>query len=188
MKFHSLIVEDFLEDFPDARRWATAAEFQDETNPLDGVVYPGIAKRVPTWGLRQRLIAIMGRDVQITAAFLRLSVDGCYVPHQAHSDSVMGDFSLMVYLNEAQHCQGGTSLVRHVSGMDETPTTQEGLALWEADMNRPAKWNPYLLCEMRPNRGFVFRASLMHRAEPIGGFGSTAHDGRLVMSAFFRCP
>lgn len=174
---HSIIIDDFLPDFDDWRAWADKQRYAPVVNPADGVEYPGICKEVPTFGTRMRLEAIMQHPVKINAAFMRLSLAGVQVPHQAHHDALMGQYSLMLYLNRAEHCQGGTSLVRHVSGDD--------LAHWERDTNRPEMWSVYSLCEMRPNRAFIFRADLMHRAEPVGAFGTDPTNGRLVYTAFF---
>jgi hypothetical protein len=117
---------------------------------------------------------------------MRLSLADVPVPHQAHTDTVMGDFSMMLYMNRAEHCQGGTSLVRHVTGMDTDPIDEESQKVWLRDTNIPEMWTPYTRCEMRTNRAFIFRANLMHRAEPLGGFGTDATNGRLVMTAFFN--
>lgn len=174
---HSIVIDGFLPDFDDWRAWADSQRYESVVNPADGVEYPGICKDVPTWGASQRLAAIFGQPVNIKTAFMRLSTMGVQAPHQAHHDALMGQYSLMLYLNRAEHCRGGTSLVRHVSGDDVTH--------WESDHNKPDMWRVYSLCEMRPNRAFIFRADLMHRAEPIGGFGSDASDGRLVYTAFF---
>lgn len=174
---HSLIVDDWLYDFEGWRQWADGLTYEDEVNPVDGVRYPGIYRHVPAWGTRQRLAAFFG-DVRINALFLRLSLAGVDVPHQAHNDALMGRYSLMVYMNRAEHCHGGTSLVRHVDG----DVCQES---WQRDTNIPERWQVTSMCEMQPNRAFIFRADLMHRAEPIGGFGTDATDGRLVMTCFF---
>lgn len=185
MRLHSLIVDDFLPDFEGWRAWADGCQYGDERNEVDGVSYPLICREVPRWGMQQRLQAVMGAPVDIRALFLRLSPAGVPVPHQAHNDASMGRFSCMVYLNRPEHCRGGTALVRHLTGFDAQPTSEAQAALWRRDMNKPDHWLPYLTCEMRPNRAFIFRADLMHRAEPIGGFGSTPRDARLVMTAFF---
>ena len=174
---HSLIIDEFLPDFDDFRNWADRQIYAPVINPADGVEYPGICSHVPTYGTRLRLEAIMQHPVKINAAFMRLSLAGVHVPHQAHHDGLMGQYSMMLYLNRAKHCQGGTSLVRHVSGDD--------LAHWETDHSKPEMWCAYSLCEMAPNRAFIFRADLMHRAEPVGGFGDGAENGRLVYTAFF---
>lgn len=174
---HSIIVDDFLPDFDDWRAWADKQTYSPLINPADGVEYPGICKDVPVYGTRLRLEAIMQHPVKINAAFMRLSLEGSRAPHQAHHDGLMGQYSLMMYMNRPEHCQGGTGLVRHVSGDD--------LTHWETDHSDPDKWRVYSLCEMKANRAFIFRANLMHRAEPIGGFGTDATNGRLVYTAFF---
>jgi hypothetical protein len=74
--------------------------------------------------------------------------------------------------------------VRHTSGLDSNPQTDEELALWQRDTNNVEAWEPYLLCPMKQNRAFLFRADLMHAALPFGGFGSSPSDGRLVLTAF----
>lgn len=174
---HSLIVDDWLYDFDGWRRWADGLDYEDALNPADGVLYPGIYRDVPRWGIRQRLAPLFGQ-VQINALFLRLSMAGVSVPHQAHNDALMGRYSLMVYMNRSEHCQGGTSLVRHVDG----DISQE---VWQRDTNITEQWRVTSMCDMQPNRAFIFRADLMHRAEPIAGFGANATDGRLVMTCFF---
>jgi hypothetical protein len=182
---HSIIIDDFLPDFDGWREWADTAKYDPIENPVDGVVYPGICTAIPSFGTQQRLSLVMGTNVKVRTLFMRLSLEGIAVPHQAHTDAVMGEFSLMLYLNRAEHCRGGTSLVRHVSGMDSHPTTPEQVALWEQDTNAPDRWSIYSMAEMKPNRAFIFRSDLFHRAEPIGGFGAGPTNGRLVLTAFF---
>lgn len=177
---HSMILDDFLSDFAGWRAWADTCKFTDQVNPADAVSYPAICTAVPTYGTIRRLSALMGRPVEITASFLRLSLGGVPVPHQAHHDGLMGDFSCMLYLNRAEHCAGGTSLLEHTSG--EEPDAQT----WERDTNVPQMWRVKSLCEMVPNRAFIFRSTLLHRAEPIGGFGDSVKNGRLVWTTFFR--
>jgi hypothetical protein len=175
---HSMVIDDFLPDFTGWRAWADTCSFRDEVNPADGVSYPAICRDVPTYGTQQRLAAIMGRPVNLHALFLRLSLAGVPVPHQAHHDQAMGDFSLMLYLNRPEHCQGGTALLEHADGEPDEPT-------WRRDTNTPDKWRVLSLCQMRANSAFIFRSNLWHRAEPIGGFGDSTANGRLVMTGFF---
>lgn len=175
---HSAILDDFLTDFAGWRQWADTCEFRDEVNPADGVTYPAICKRVPIYGTHQRLAAVMGRPVRLNALFMRLSLAGAPCPHQAHHDGLMGDFSLMLYLNRPEHCRGGTELIEHVDG-------EPDVATWERDTNVVEKWRRVSLCPMVPNRAFIFRSTLWHRALPIGGFGTDQTNGRLVMTGFF---
>jgi hypothetical protein len=182
---HSIVIDDFLPDFAGWRARADSLKYEDETNPADGVSYPGIYRKVPTWGMRERLSMVMDSGIRINAMFLRLSLEGVPVPHYAHTDKVMGQFSCMVYLNRPEHCRGGTALIRHCNGMDSHPKTQEEVEIWKRDTNRPDKWNVYSTCEMKANRAFIFRADLFHAALPFGGFGTDARNGRLVATAFF---
>lgn len=185
MILHSLIMDDFMPHFEVWREWADTLNYTAETNPVDGVSYPGIFAAVPTYGIHTRLEAVLRSRVKINALFMRLSLKGVPAPHQAHSDSSMGMYSLMVYLNRPEHCVGGTSLVKHSSGFSAEPLTQEQYALWVSDHSTPDKWEITSLCEMKANRAFIFRSDLLHRAEPLGGFGTDATNGRLVLTCFF---
>lgn len=128
----------------------------------------------------------LGWPPECRQLFLRRSLAGCKAPHQAHTDFSMGQFSLMVYLNRAEHCRGGTALLRNrETGEESNPTDAYGEQVWRRDTNNPAAWDKTLMCAMKPNRAFIFKADLYHRAEPIGGFGADSKDGRMVMTMFF---
>lgn len=153
-------------------------------------MYPGICADVPEWlrrTIRLRLEDVMREPVQVQTQFARLTPKGTQGPHQAHTDGLMSDFSAMLYLNRPEHCQGGTALVRHCqTGMNQDPATQEGVLIWQRDTNQYEAWEETFKCEMLTNRCFVFPSTWMHRAEPVDGFGTTAHDGRLVLVTFFN--
>lgn len=183
-----MILDDFLSDFDNAREYADNAHYQDFRN-VDGVVYPGICTDLPEW-IRGEVLAFMavylGREPVKPTIFMRLSPKGVEAPHQAHTDALMGDWSLMLYLNRPEHCRGGTSLLRHrEAGMYTTPTDPDLVEIWERDTNDREAWDVTDLAVMKPNRAFVFSADLFHRAEPIGGFGSTPEDARMVLTGFF---
>lgn len=189
MKPHSLIIDDFLTTFDELRAYADEAVYQDIENPVDGVSYPGICAYVPRpcqTEIVGNLSAVMGAEVIPHRIFMRLSKADVPVPHQAHTDATMGQFSLMLYMNRAEHCKGGTSLVRHKqTGMCRNPRNEQELSYWKRDCNSPDEWDILNLCRMQPNRAFIFDATLFHRAEPIGGFGDDAKNGRLVLTCFF---
>lgn len=180
------IIDDFLDDFVGARAFADTAEYEDFTN-VDGVTYPHICLDLPDEILGEMLAFMrvwLGRPPVKPLMFLRGSPEGVDAPHQAHSDDLMGDWSLMVYMNRPEHCRGGTALVRHrETGIAETDLSF-GEA-WMRDTNDPEAWEVTHLAEMKPNRAFVFPARLMHCAQPLGGFGSTPEDMRLVLTGFF---
>ena len=187
MKLYHLVVDDFLEDFAFWREWADVQTFKDEVNPVDGVIYPGICKAVPSWGIQQRLNGIMGVQVTINSIFMRLSPAGANPPHWAHNDASMGQYSLMLYLNRPEHCQGGTALLEHkLFGLRDGPRDEEEMEAWKQNTNDADAWKQTMVCEMKTNRAFIFRSELMHAALPVSGFGKDAKDGRLVLTAFFN--
>lgn len=180
-------IDDFLADFDSFRDYCNSLDYAGVTNPADGVFYPGVSLAIPgeiADEVREKIERIEGVPVSIRAIFLRLSTRGMEAPHQAHTDAIMGKKSFMLYLSEGE---GGTALVRHVSGMDRTPVDEDHRLLWERDTNTPDAWQITDICEMRPNRACIFDADLMHRAEPVGGFGENSLDGRLVLTAFYEC-
>lgn len=185
----SLVANDFIEHFEALRDFADRATFADMTSPVDGVVYPNICLDVPDW-VRHNIVgnleAIFGCSVDMKFTFMRLSPKGVHVPHPVHTDASMAKYSLMLYLNRAEHCQGGTSLLQHTeTGMTRTPRNEAELELWKRDMRDASRWSYMDEAKMAPNRAFIFDADLYHRAEPEGGFGTDNKDARLVLTTFF---
>ena len=184
-----MIVDNFLKTFDvlfDHAR--TGADYAGIENPADGIVYPDVTTDIPKQCLleiERRLDEVMGWPVNIKTIFMRLTCDNTSgAPHQAHNDSVMGDYTLLLYLNDGP---GGTSFVIHKeTGLKGNPQTEEQFEAWQRDTNIPDAWEIYEMGEMKQNRANIIPASRMHRAEPVGGFGSDASDGRIVLTAFFK--
>lgn len=180
MKIHSLIVDDFLEDFARWRTWLDTAEFADVISEVDGVTYPNICSDLPP-ALHQEIVAklraVAGLS-QLNWLFARMSPAGVQPPHWAHNDASMGAWSMMLYVNRAEHCDGGTALLEHAEG---EPTPE----IWKRDTNSTGKWFDVLKCPMVPNRAFIFPAGQWHGALPRHGFGTTQADSRVVITAFF---
>lgn len=174
------IMDDFLPKdlFNMLREHCDNISYDGVVNPVDGVLYPGISVDIPA-----QVREFFGEPKFL---FMRLSLAGIAVPHQAHTDTLMGELSMMFYLNRLEHCRGGTSLVRHkLSDMITDPKDKLEEELWQQDTNNPNEWEIYEMAEMLPNRAVMFPAKCMHRAEPLGGFGNNAKNGRLVMTAFY---
>lgn len=174
------IIDDFLpaDVFAMLRKHCDEISYAGVVNPVDKIVYPDISIDIP-YKVKQFLGAPK-------TMFMRLSLAGVKAPHQAHTDTLMGTQSLMLYLTRLIHCRGGTSLVRHnETGMTSDPLTFEEEAIWRRDTNNPRAWHVYDMAIMVPNRAVLFDAKLMHRAEPVGGFGTDAKNGRLVLTAFY---
>ena len=186
MNLHSLIIDDFLDDFARWRAWFDTAKFSDVVSEVDGVTYPNICSELPQ-ELHAEIVtklALVANLTKVNLLFARLSPAGVRPPHWAHNDASMGRWSMMLYMNSVEHFADemeyhGTALLRHVKGEPDAET-------WRQDTNLAYRWRHTLHCPMVSNRAFVFPAAQWHAALPIGGFGSTPTDGRLVVTAFFE--
>jgi hypothetical protein len=179
------VIDNFTPNWNSLRAYADSATYADVVNPVDGVAYPGICRDLPAY-VTDDIKARLG-SINIKALFMRLSLKGVKAPHQAHTDSTMGNYSLMLYMNREKDSTGGTSLVRHIeTGIEsDIGLTEARRRIWLRDTNRAEKWSVTKLAWMQPNRAFIFPAHMMHRAEPVGGFGNNSKNGRLVLTAFF---
>jgi hypothetical protein len=183
-------IDNFLDDFESFRSYCDSVNYGGLENPVDGVFYPDVSTDIPD-AIRAEIIekasAFFGAEIDAGAMFLRLSTKGVDAPHQAHSDSSMGDYALMLYLNRMEDCLGGTSFVVHKkTGLCENPINKKQELVWQESTNKPDDWSILDICSMKPNRCMFLETNYMHRAEPIGGFGSDAVDGRLVLTFFFN--
>jgi hypothetical protein len=183
------IIDNFLSDFDSLRDYCDQVNYDGVTNPADNVFYDGVTLDIPDAVQKeviQNLTEVMGRKVTLNSIFMRLSKQFAPYPHQAHTDKLMGNFSLMLYLNRLEDCEGGTSLVIHKEGLiNSTPINDKQFKVWERDVNTPDAWQITDISQMIPNRACIFDANLMHRAEPIGGFGDSPKNARLVLTAFY---
>lgn len=178
-------IEDFLEDYEGFREHVESISYEGVKSPYDGVVYPDVSIDIPEEVFKEvkgKLEALFKAEVEVNAMFLRLSTEGVHVPHQAHHDLLMGDYSLMLYLGRREI--GGTSFLKHT----ELGYTDESIPkeVFERDTNLKDKWEIVGMCQAKPNKACIFDAGTLHRAEPVGGYGSSVEDGRLVLTAFFE--
>lgn len=186
----SLIIDHFLDDYDWFRVYCDKLEYSGEVNPADNILYPGINTKIPI-GISADVVAklqrvIDGRIAKITL-FLRMTTEGVDIPHQAHTDVIMGKYGMILYLNRQEHCKGGTAFVSHIeTGLSHNPCNEEEQAIWDFDVNNYDKWQIDEMIDMKSNRAFIFDTDQMHRAEPPSGFGHTPVDGRLVMVCFFE--
>lgn len=182
------VIDNTLNDFNGFRSHCDGLDYSATVNPVDGVSYPGISTEVPPNVAREVISAIQGnipRPIAGSVMFLRATLEGVDVPHQAHNDATMGDYGIILYLNRTEHCKGGTAFVRHIeTGMDKNPASQAEQVIWERDTNKREAWEIREMVDMRPNRAFVFDTGSMHRAELPAAFGSGSRDGRLVLVCF----
>lgn len=181
-----ILEDDFLPSCSLLKDYSQDANFCDVVNEVDGVTYPHICEDIPEKIILEMgagLSEVMGRDVDINSIFMRRSPLGVYVPNPVHSDASMGDYSCMLYLND--NSAAGTSLVYHKeTGIAINPESKVLVDLINKDNRDPDKWGVFMFAEMRENLAFIFRSDILHRAEPIGGFGE-GNQSRTVLTCFF---
>lgn len=180
-----IIIDNFLESYAELKEKSINGQFEDIKSPADGVTYPLICADIPDSvksEVQERLETIFNK-VSINYIFMRKSPQGVPVPHMAHTDNSMGDFSLMLYLND--YPEGGTGLIRHKkTGIAFAPESEDFIAIAQHDQNNPNEWALYDRSVMKENRAAIFDAHLFHCALPVGGFGSGS-ESRCVLTAFF---
>ena len=199
LKIHSLIIDEFLDKAEEFRKYAVSRSYEGVRNPQDGVIYPDVTIDIPKEIQEEILIKLSwvltpycenkhnGADIHPKVMFMRMSKAGVHVPHQAHTDKNIADYTLLIYLNKDEDCEGGTDILEHIDGqMKIHPQTQEEIDLWKQDTNVPERWSKVGFCPMKFNRAFILRSDLFHRSMPINGFGLTPEDSRLVLICFFN--
>jgi hypothetical protein len=174
-------VNNFFSDFDRLRSHYDSADFDGLVSPVDGVKYPGIAA-VPEWAQEE-----VRQQVGIPSyLFSRISPKGTRAPHRAHNDDAMGRWTMIIYLNRPEHCEGGTSIVQHKeTGIYRGPCSHEDVLVWKKDTNNSNKWRVIKMMPMESNTAVIYPSTLFHQSEPDGGFGDVPRNARLVMVGFF---
>lgn len=184
-----VVINDFLPEFDELQKFALSAEFANVVNEVDGVTYPLICADIPSH-LKFAVYSALEKNFCAPVSptiFMRRSPAGVPCPHQVHSDASMGDYSLMLYLNNTDDCQGGTSFLSHKAlGIAYHPEHPEAVNVVTSDQNNPDAWKIRDMVEMAPNRAVIFNSSRLHRAEPVGGFGDIPENTRVVLTCFFK--
>ena len=181
------VYDDFIDGFDELKEYAKTCEFKDEVNPIDGVTYPYICKEIPESIKREiieNLNKFKGAEVENPVIFMRMSPKNVPVPHVAHTDISMGQYSLMLYINVDDTC--ATSFLRHIpTGIAYQPVLDGFVKIVQEDMNNVDAWAAYQRVFAKENRAAIFDAGCIHRAEPIGGCGEDQSDARIVLTCFF---
>lgn len=179
--------DDFIDKYSELREFANTAEYKEEKNPVDGVIYPLICRDIPQEIKNEIIVNIslaMGRNIKVNAIFMRLSTRGVSVPHEFHHDFSMGKYSFMLYLCDSE--SSGTAFVRHKkTGLHKGTSCPEKTKALIESQNKPDDWQEICRTTMKQNRAAIFDAAQMHSAKPCGGFGEGPEDGRLVLTVFY---
>ena len=178
-----LIVDDFLtaDELWAELLHAHAIEFEDWKGP-DGQTYKRIC-RFDSEYLRRKVESVMG-PVDMHGMAYRLNFGGEMPNAAIHSDLGWGTHAMVLYL---QGDQTGTAFWRH----RETGATQiregdqELLQQVEGDWDNPDAWEQVAHVNARPGRAIFYASATFHSRWPFAAAGEGAHDGRLIVVAFF---
>jgi hypothetical protein len=180
-------ISDFIDSYKIIKEYSLVCNFSDVVNPYDGVVYPHICTDMPDpvkSEINKKLTAMFG-SVKINAIFLRMSPEGVNAPHMAHTDNSMGTKSLMLYLFDRE--DAGTAMLRHLeTGAAYAPTNNSYLQPLIEDMNNKDAWVITERTYAKENLAVIFDADRFHCALPVGGFGESQKNARIVLTVFFE--
>lgn len=193
-----MIIDDMLPQhlYDTLRKLCREKQYEGVVNPIDGVTYPGINTIVPVWltSYWRRAVAdtmaIEPEQITIQAQFFRLTTSTTpSAPHQAHNDISHAQYSSFYYINDKpEDVMAGTSILSHKDlGMEKGPIGFDEVRIAMEDSNDYDAWKIEKMFFWEANRCVYYPSELMHRAEPPGGWGNDASDGRLVLITFFSC-
>ena len=177
-----IVIDGFLSNYNELKEYSKTAVFKEEVNDVDGAVYPAICLDVPE-SIRGSVIdgiqKTKGYKINVNLMFLRANPKGSREPYQAHNDLNMGSNTFILYLKDS----GGTAFVEHINtGMNKNDHSL--IDVWLQDCNVKDAWCVTDLINMEENRALFFNAEMMHRGEPVEGYGE-GNDARMILVCFY---
>lgn len=180
-----IVIDGFIDSYLELKEYSRHCEFSAIKNVVDGVIYPDICAEIPD-DIRAEILdslkEVTGRTPMNPTMFMRMSKNDCYCPHPIHHDLSMGSLSLMLYMSD----EGGTAFVRHDdTGITYAPKSRDITDMIRGEATKLDSWTVYDGADMKQNRALIFDAGIFHMAQPVGGYGTTQEDARLVLTCFF---
>jgi hypothetical protein len=191
------VYDNFLPEECLFRRLDLYGEFNSVVNDADGVLYEGIALNIDPMtflAISRSLPYLVGhlspdgtpKEIEINYMFARVMTRQT-PPSEIHTDHVMGEYSLHVYMDRRQVDRSGTQFWRHQEFGDQFPNhvkTDERSHFYKS-CARPSAWVRTHFVPAKFNRALLHDSKLWHSAEPSEGFGHNEHTGRIVLTTFF---
>lgn len=150
------VIDNFINDIDYYVSVILSGEFIDVYN--EDKVFKGIQPRDSDY--LSYLVSQRFPDYEITYNFIRQSPEGQIEPNFIHTDEMMGDKTVILYLNKKENKLDGTTLY---------------------DNNG----NPILIVNAKYNRLFVFDSEVPHARNIYENFGS-GDESRLIQVIFMK--
>lgn len=182
-------IDNFFKDPLSIREELLKGLFTDYQSDWDAVVYPGIQYAIPQ-AIKDEYIKelekLIGFSIDPKTIFARETSNRVApAPNYLHSDRIMSQFSAHVYISLDWPRDSGTAFWKHkVYGDRESEHTN--IPQFILDVQELPKWSLVELAQGKFNRCLVHDSTLYHSAEPYGGWGNNAEDGRVVLTCFFN--
>jgi hypothetical protein len=149
--------------------------------PLGPKVFHGI--QIDQVGALPAWIAQRYPRLEPHVSFLRQSPAGQAEPNYVHSDTDMGDWTGILYLNPDPAAGDGTVFYRHLgSGALESAC---GVDVLEAEWSDPSKWARVCQVFARFNRLLLFPSRRFHSRAILENYGA-GDESRLIHVVFGR--
>ena len=167
----------------------SSGRFEDIESDWDNQRYPDINKNISVEiqdYVTQTLSKVLAAKVVVQTIFARVTCRNTPdPPHHIHSDRAMSTHACHVYLSKHWPENSGTSFWRHKDHGSTDSSVIDSSVITQDTKNRE-QWIKTFTCQGQYNRLFVHDANLFHCAEPVGGWGDDATNGRLVLTCFFN--
>lgn len=184
MKLRMSLVDGWFGEFyPTVKEHILNLDYRDEVDPKEHITYEGIGRvdQMVIDYCQGRLQELFCKSVKINLGFMRRNEETRKIPGAVHTDSVQGQYNLIIYFNNV----GGTSVLAHAeTGMHYEPANDEDKAIFYRDKYEYGAWTPLTFAPAIEDLACIIDSGLLHRAEPPTGFG-VGKDARHVLVVFF---
>lgn len=179
-----VMLDDFLDDPMAARQQILDLDFQAPPNPEVGVIsFNGPIPDSLVEELDQKLSAHFGTPVEFhprsKCALTFANVPKRNICHvDGGNNMCMFNWTVVVYLNTPEQCQGGTNMYRHIPTGDLH--NKRGHGFYAADYRDPKKWELVGQAEMEFNRVLLCPAWRFHGLDFT--FGDSKETARMTLN------
>jgi hypothetical protein len=179
-----IIIDDFLDDPDQTRKQLLSLRFAPPINPKTGVVsFNALTPDNILSEIQPKLSEALNKKIEYHPRTKCAATFKSIPPHSiCHVDGGDGmkmfNWTVIIYMNPPEQCQGGTVLYRHL------PTGHScnhlGIQYYKPDFKKADKWEVEEKVPMKFNRALLCPAWRFHSLEYT--FGNTIKNARLTIN------